>query len=142
MNKPNKIILHHSATKDSETVSWGAIRRYHVVECAWGAIGYHYGIELVGTYYEVMVGRLPYETGAHTKGQNSTSLGICFVGNFDEVPVPKAQWERGLWLCRYLISEFGIAHDEIYGHKTFANKTCPGKMFDVDLFKRQLFGGV
>jgi hypothetical protein len=55
-NKPNKIILHHSATADGPTVSWGAIRRFHVVECAWGAIGYHYGIELVGDYYEVLIG--------------------------------------------------------------------------------------
>jgi N-acetyl-anhydromuramyl-L-alanine amidase AmpD len=138
MNKPDKIILHHSATEDSGTVSWGAIRRFHVVECAWGAIGYHFGIELVGDYYEVLVGRLPYETGAHTQGQNSTSLGICFVGQFDDKPPPQAQWERGLWLCRYLISEFKIDHNEIHGHREYANKTCPGKMFDVELFKKQI----
>ena len=138
MNKPNKIILHHSATKDGPTVSWGAIRRYHVQECSWGAIGYHFGIELVGDYYETFVGRLPYEQGAHTQGQNSQSIGICFVGQFDDIPVPQLQWKTGLWLCRYLISEFQISPTEIYGHRSFANKTCPGKLFDVDLFKQQL----
>ena len=141
MNKPNKIILHHSATEDSGTVSWGAIRRYHVIECSWGAIGYHFGIELIGNYYEVLVGRLPYESGAHTKDQNSQSLGICFVGEFDNKPPPKEQWERGLWLCRYLISQFGIRSTEIYGHRSFANKTCPGTMFDVEKFKSDLIGG-
>lgn len=141
MNKPNKIILHHSATDDSGTVSWGAIRRFHTVECSWGAIGYHYGIELIGDYYEVLVGRLPYENGAHTKDQNSQSLGVCFVGNFDKSMVPQAQWERGLWLCRYLINQFPIKPTEIYGHRSFANKTCPGVNFDIEKFKSDLKNG-
>lgn len=137
-NRPSKIILHHSATADGPTVSWGAIRRYHMVECAWGAIGYHYGIELVGDYYEVMIGRLPYEVGAHTKGQNAISLGVCFVGNFDQEPVPDEQWQRGLWLCRSLISVFRIGRSAIFGHRDFANKSCPGKFFDVDRFRSEI----
>jgi hypothetical protein len=137
-NRPNKIILHHSATADGPTVSWGAIRRFHVVECAWGAIGYHYGIELVGDYYEVLIGRLPYEVGAHTQGQNSCSLGVCFVGNFDKAVVPREQWAKGLWLCRSLISQFGIARDAIFGHRSFANKSCPGQHFDVERFKSEI----
>ena|SRR3972149_5048568 len=141
MNKPDKIILHHSATKDSGTVSWNAIRRYHIEECMWGAIGYHFGIELINDYYEILIGRLPYESGAHTKGQNSSSIGICFVGSFDESHVPNSQWSKGLWLCRYILSEYKIKFSEIYGHRSFANKTCPGKLFDVELFKSQLNGG-
>ena len=137
-NRPNNIILHHSATADGPTVSWGAIRRFHVVECAWGAIGYHYGIELVGDYYEVLIGRLPYEQGAHTRGQNASALGICFVGNFDATPVPDAQWQKGLWLCRSLISLFGIKRGAIYGHRDFANKSCPGKLFDLERFRAEI----
>lgn len=141
---PTKIILHHSATKDSKTVSWNAIRRYHVNECKWTNIGYHWGIEFVEDTgsplgsYEILMGRFPNETGAHTQGINSTALGICFVGNFDEAPVPEGQWEQGVRLVHWICGHFGILIREIWGHRDYANKTCPGKLFNVEKFKEDV----
>jgi len=136
--KAMKIILHHSLTKDSETVSWGAIRRYHK-DMGWQDIGYHYGIELLRDDYEILIGRMANETGAHTKGYNKDSIGICFIGNFDLIVPPKEAWQLGLKLVRFLCKTYNINKTDIYGHRDFnSNKTCPGNLFDIDKFKKDV----
>jgi len=130
--KPTRITLHHSLTKDSGTVSWNAIRMYHMQLLGWTQIGYHYGIELVGQHYEILMGRMMNEIGAHCKGHNEGSIGICFIGNFDlSRPCPE-QWELGVKLVKSLIDVLGIPPCRILGHCYYdSNKTCPGKYFDV-----------
>ena len=128
---PNKIIIHHSATKDTGTVSWGAIRNYHVEKMGWNQIGYHFGIELVGDYYETFLGRRPDLMGAHTVGQTDHSIGICVVGNFDEDSMNGGIKDSLYDLLVWLIEAYKINKHEIYGHCEFAQKTCPGKnLFD------------
>jgi len=133
---PQKIIVHHSLTKDSGTVSWGAIRRYHIEQRGWLDVGYHAGVELVEnnniSYYETLLGRAWDIPGAHTAGQNNNSLGICFVGNFDIDTPPLAQLQAGAKLIKYWMSIFRIPFKEIYPHRKFADKTCPGKQFDMN----------
>jgi N-acetylmuramoyl-L-alanine amidase len=144
MRDINKIILHHSATKDTGTVSWNAIRRYHINECKWTSIGYHMGVEYITDpgdpkgSYEILIGRTLDEVGAHTTGQNINSIGICFVGDFDTAPPDPEQWQAGLKLVRWLCKQFNIPKSEIHGHREYANKTCPGKMFDIEKFKGNL----
>jgi N-acetyl-anhydromuramyl-L-alanine amidase AmpD len=75
------------------------------------------------------------ELGAHCKNHNNKAIGICFVGNFDEASVPDQQWKKGVKLVKWLCSRFGIPVSRIYGHRDFANKTCPGTMFDIEKFK-------
>ena len=139
--KPEYIIIHHSLTKDSKTVSWDAIRNYHTKTLGWNDIGYHYGIELVGDHYEVLKGRFDNEQGAHARGVNHLSLGICFVGNFDVTPVPKAQWDLGISLVRSLCDGLNIPTYRVYGHHWFdQHKSCPGKLFDITAFKAAIKG--
>lgn len=124
---PNKIIIHCSATKDGPTVSWGAIRKYHVETLGWDEIGYAWGIELINDHYEILMGRRPDLTGAHTIGQNNQSIGICVVGNYDIDPVTQEIKETVQKLLTWLILTYNIPPKEIYGHCEFAPKTCPGK---------------
>ena len=136
--RPKSIILHHSLTDDGKTVNWGAIRRYHVQDRGWRDVGYHFGIEDVNGFYEVLVGRPLGIQGAHTKGRNSRSIGICFVGNFDLAPPPLDQWSTGVRLVKSLLWAFSLEESDVYGHRDWADKSCPGKMFNMDAFRNLL----
>ena len=139
--KPEYIILHHSLTKDSASVSWRAIRNYHMNTLGWRDIGYHFGIERVGSSVETLVGRMWDESGAHCRGQgmNHRSIGICFVGDYDSFSLPKNEWYAGLRLCRALMDTFGIPQEKVKGHREiYPTKTCPGMQFDLNLFRMNL----
>lgn len=142
--KPLNIIIHHSATKDSGTVSWQAIRRYHINDCAWEDIGYHWGVELVqdqswaSPVYEILMGRAPDKNGAHTVGRNHDSIGICVVGDFDNEVPNDQQWNTTLKLVRWLMSIYNIPKEKVYGHRDWAKKTCPGKNWDMIKFRNEL----
>jgi len=81
------------------------------------------------------------ETGAHCKQNhmNHSSLGICFVGNYNHRPPPDEMLELGAKLVRSLIRVFNIPVFNVFGHRDFAAyKTCPGRMFDMGLFRDKL----
>jgi hypothetical protein len=130
---PKRIIVHHSKTKDSETVSASAIRRYHVTTMGWSAIGYHFLVEMVGDHIEVFVGRPLHVAGAHTRGQNRDSIGICFIGDYDEAVPSYDMLNTGADLIAGLCSVLGIPEEEIHSHNKFAGyKSCPGTKFPLD----------
>ena len=139
MNKPTHIIIHHSLTKDSETVSWGAIKRYHVETLGWSDIGYHYGVERVGDVFKVFSGRDENVTGAHTVGMNSKSIGICCVGNYDLISPPYWMLAELQVLVKKLMKKYTILVENVRGHHDYAAyKSCPGNLFDMEDFRKHL----
>jgi len=137
---PKRIIVHHSLTKDSGTVSWGAIRRYHTQTKKWAGIGYHCGVELVMSGseldYEILMGRMWDRSGAHCRGHNSDSLGICFIGNYDKIAPKKQMVQTGAKAIALWLKLFGLSIDDIYSHHNFdIYKTCPGTLFDMEYLK-------
>ena len=138
---PNYVVIHHSATADSKTVSWQAIRRYHMNDLRWSDVGYHFGLERIDNRYEVLLGRMPDRAGAHCKQQsmNFKSLGMCFVGNFDFAPPDAAQWELGVRLCASICNVLNLDVSHVVGHRDYASyKTCPGRLFDMGQFRSDI----
>ena len=136
--KPNKIIIHHSLTADSGTVSWPVIRRYHL-GLGWADIGYHAGTELVtsgnDTRHEILIGR-PWDIpGAQTTGQNHSSFGFCFVGNFDVEWPTEASLDMAARFLRNVMDLMNIPPAEVYGHRDFSSKSCPGTLFPLKYFR-------
>jgi len=131
---PKYIILHCSATADSETLSWDDIKRYHIDDNGWSDIGYHYGIERHAGDLIVLQGRKPHVTGAHCKDEsmNYKSLGVCVVGEFDSSPPSDDLYRETIKLLAWLCFTFQIPSFHVKGHREYTNmKTCPGMMWDL-----------
>ena len=129
MRRIDEIILHCSATPEGRDVSMADIRKWHVEERGWSDVGYHFVVTLDGT---VHVGRPMDRAGAHCKGRNGNSIGVCYVGGMDSDMVPKDTLlpvqERSV---RKLIKAIRLLFGEveISGHNQYSAKACPS--FDV-----------
>lgn len=126
MRDIKRIILHCSATVEGAHFDVETIRRWHTSEPHnWKDIGYHFVIYLDGTIHK---GRPIGEAGAHTKGHNHDSIGVCYIGGVDKHNEPKdtmtpAQDIAVIQLVRALRLVFGDL--ALHGHNEFANKACP-----------------
>jgi len=147
------IVIHHSLTEDNESVSWEAIRKYHIETNGWQDIGYNFGIEY-GKGNEVILeeGRSLDIPGAHTKGFNHTHIGICVVGNYDKMTLEPDKESVLLDMIHILIKDYDIKVADIIGHwesfillnqapnKLEAQliKSCPGRLFDLDNLRNKI----
>ncbi|TCO70418.1 N-acetylmuramoyl-L-alanine amidase [Marinisporobacter balticus] len=122
MNKTSMIIIHHAA-HSSATVD--DVHRWHKEE-GFRGFGYHFLITKDGQIYR---GRPENTIGAHCKGYNQSSLGICLQGNFEVEKVNKIQLEALIQLCQYLCNKYGI--NTIKGHRELRSTTCPGQNFPL-----------
>lgn len=142
MSVKTYIMLHHSLTKDGDTVSWGAIEDYHKNEQGWKDIGYHFGVERINGRLYALLGRGETEEAAACKEglMNMRAVHVCIVGNFDLAPPDDETLE---FLCRRvlrpLMNRHSITFDHIVRHSDYATyKSCPGTQFDVSRLKKWL----
>ena len=127
MRKINKIIVHCSATPEGKDIKTETIKDWHVNGNHWKDIGYHYVIELDGSIHK---GRDESVIGAHCSGQNTDSIGVCYVGGIDKSGKSKdtrttAQKAALLKLLKELRAKYPKAI--IQGHRDFPGvaKACP-----------------
>ena len=125
MRTINLIVIHCSATRCDKTFPVTALIRCH--DRRFGFTGYHYYITRDGQTYQTRHENL---IGAHAKGYNQHSLGVCYEGGLDEHGKPadtrtEAQ-KCALWhLLRSLKTDYPDA--EIIGHRDLPSvkKACP-----------------
>lgn len=128
LDKINKIILHCSDSDLPEHDNINVIKEWHLKR-GFVDVGYHYFIDKKGHIFE---GRKLNIEGAHCKGQNSDSVGICLSGRHD---FRTAQYLTLELLIYSLFDMFGEIN--IFGHCDFnENKTCPN--FDYKTFMDRL----
>lgn len=130
MRKINEIIIHCSATREGQHIDAATIDRWHRNR-GWSGIGYHYVIHLDGT---IEAGRDLDRSGAHCKGRNANSIGICYIGGVEQdgkTPKDTRTTAQKISL-QMLVSGLNITFGgdlKVYGHNEFAAKACPS--FDV-----------
>jgi N-acetylmuramoyl-L-alanine amidase len=115
------LVVHCADTPNHREHTAADIDRWHK-ERGWSGIGYHYVIRRDGTLEH---GRPTNQAGAHVRGYNSRSLGICLIGR-DEYT------DEQLTTLHSLLSTLRRNYPDakICGHTDLDNsKTCPN--FDV-----------
>lgn len=124
----DRIVIHCSATKPDQTIGVKEITEWHKKR-GFNTVGYHYVIRRDGTTED---GRPNQQVGAHAKGFNKTSIGICLVGGLDENGNPQPNFTteqvRSLrTLVAFLKQTYKISSDMVIGHRDLpgVNKQCP-----------------
>ena len=125
MRNVNEIIVHCSATREEQQVSVDTIRDWHLAK-GWNDIGYHFYIDLDGT---INKGRDIDKIGAHCKGHNRNSIGICYCGGVEtdgKTPKDTRTQEQKDSLLNVLKTLKAMYPEAvIYSHNEFAAKACP-----------------
>ena len=125
MRLVKEIIIHCSATREEQQVSVDTIRDWHLAK-GWNDIGYHFYIDLDGT---INKGRDIDKMGAHCKGHNRNSIGICYCGGVEadgKTPKDTRTQEQKDSLLNVLKTLKAMYPEAvIYSHNEFANKACP-----------------
>jgi len=155
--KTTHIIIHHSLS------DWGnaeEIHKWHLEKDGgtWSGIGYHYvvlnGYASWNAYNTecsdnmegiVQIGRPTLNQGAHARGFNAVSVGVCLIGNFDKYPTPEKQYDAAVRLVVDLMMEYDVPLANVVGHReTYTllgkpvEKTCPGKEFSMEIFRQNV----
>lgn len=128
MRRIDKIIIHCTATPEGRYVTVADVDRYHKSR-GWSGIGYHY---LIGLNGEIWQGRDESQIGAHVMGQNTNSIGVCYVGGVDKSMNPKdTRTPAQIDALKKLIADLKKKYPQatVHGHNEFAAKACP--CFDV-----------
>jgi N-acetylmuramoyl-L-alanine amidase len=122
------VVIHHQggtcSTDEASTVraieSWGWNRdgarvEYNLlVGCHTGTVFQGYGIDY----------------GAHASGHNSTTFGICALGDWSTLDPPAVLVDGLVQAVRWFIERGRVVEDfDLIGHRDLADTSCPGILY-------------
>lgn len=112
------LVVHCSDTDNAENLTGIDIHKMHL-GFGWDGIGYHKIIQRSG---KIENGRPEYWVGAHVKGKNQISLGVCLIGRdkFTKKQLNSLENVLSKWKKKY-------PDAQIIGHCDTGNttKSCP-----------------
>jgi N-acetyl-anhydromuramyl-L-alanine amidase AmpD len=141
MRRIDFVVLHHSGgTPTASSTDVTGEQRFEVikkdqhnraVQQGWGenyVMDYHFVIGQTGIIFK---GQPMEQVAFHCANYqtNLTSLGICFLGDFEMTKPTDAQIKAGINKIVELVNLFGVAIDHIKKHNDFVATDCPGKNF-------------
>ena len=132
--KTTRIVLHHSESPGGNA---DFIKAIHL-QNGWADIGYHYiilngkdhGDWQGGRDGDIEPGRDLALQGAHARGANADSVGICLIGSLMEKMPTAFQIGSLIRLCADLCIAYDLDPLEaIIGHRDVCSTDCPGDNF-------------
>lgn len=124
------VIICHSATEEAFTIAENVllvrlIQSFHMDSRKWSDIGYNF---LIGGDGSIFEGRGWNVIGAHTRGYNMISLGICFIGTFILNSPSQNALANAKSLIEYGVSIGAVSEDySVLGHCQCIGTESPGE---------------
>lgn len=139
---PTHLIVHHSAGSNTSS-DWAATVRaiwdFHVNVNGWDDVGYNWLVDPNGVLYE---GRGDNRLGAHFCGMNTSTMGVCVLGDFTNITPTGEAYNKLEQLLTWKICDIdqdplgsgflastGLNLMHISGHRDGCNTSCPGDSF-------------
>ena len=139
LSKVDKIILHHTKTTYDHPYF---IKLRHKLLRWWDDIWYHFiiGNGIFSIDWKLYHWRDLLFQEAHVFRQNSDSIGISLIWDFDLYKPSLKQLDTLYTLLIKLIKEYNIAIENVLWHSDFNNeKSCPGKNLNLNIIRNELF---
>ena len=129
------VIISHTVTNFCFTrvecvLSVREIQDFHITVRQWNDIGYNFLVGGDGLIYE---GRGWDVTGAHTKNHNHHSIGISFIGHFEQTSPTVGQLQAAKRLIQAGFKAGKLSRDyKVLGHRQLVMTESPGDvLFDI-----------
>jgi N-acetyl-anhydromuramyl-L-alanine amidase AmpD len=110
------LVIHHAAA----VTTLEEIDRWHLAR-GWRGVGYHYVIESDG---RLRLGRREHEVGAHARGRNQDTIGICVAVDARD-GIPSEAWDQLVTLTRDLVRRYALTVDDVIPHFAVSDTLCP-----------------